>query len=230
MALPTLSTSASAAFAATAAPTIAPGTVSVGDVVTVSICAQNNAAGSITSVTDSLGNTYVSVATSPVVGNRYASLYRSVITTGGTPTITVNLSASRTGRLGSQIWQNVDATPFSATTGTQQDGSAITSHVCSSVALNPEVDIAAICVVTCPNTGPVFTAGSGYTAAPTGGSGCFFQYDIASRLVNEQGAYSTNNAQQNVAVIAFLRGVRSSGVTQSELLGNEIGQSLILGI
>lgn len=210
MSLPVHSSSTSGAFSATANPTIAPGTVAVGDVLTISICAQNNAVGTLTSVTDSLGNTYNVITTSPAATNRWSAIAYSVITAAGTPTVTVNLSGSRTGRLGAQIWTNVDSTPISSTFDSLYEPASTTSHVCSSAGVTPEADVAAICVGTCPNTGPTFSPGSGYAAVPTGGSGCFFQYQIAASFTNEQGLHTTNNSQRNTNLIVFLRGVRSA--------------------
>jgi hypothetical protein len=133
------------------------------------------ASGNTTSVTDTLGNTWTQVGTTqttPAVtfGGFSGEVWRTVVTNGGSSTITFNLSAGFSFKRMASLEYSNPFSPFVDANGSNPKQNSATGTAITSGNLTTSNN-ASFVVMTFWNNGNTMAAASGYTQRITGGNG-----------------------------------------------------------
>lgn len=177
------------------------GNPTTGNMIAVTITLTTN--HTVSSVTDTQGNTYTLSKLVATAGSRRTYIYYAKNITGGTtPTVTVTLSGSGTGSLNLIEVSGLSTTaPEEATDSNTGTGTSITS---SAGGVNSSANVFAVVAGTTDTAG-TFTEGSGYTLFTTGGRRhCQYKTSVAA-LSGETGPWTTDTSTVWASAIAIYK-------------------------
>ncbi len=137
----------------------------VGDTVFINLIQGN--ADTIASFSDNLSNTYTldKSSANPTTGERQARLYRSSITTGGSPTITITNTAGQfpdSAWIG-RVYSGLTTSPLDVTSSANDGAVSSTTHEAGTTLTTTEVyELVILFGGSSGSASPVFVAGTGY--------------------------------------------------------------------
>lgn len=218
MAAPTHISSGSAANSTTTPKTVAAGTRAVGDLVTVFVL---SASGTNTyTVSDGLGNTYTKVA-EQAAGGRYAAIWYTVVTTGGSLTVSVAATGGVSYAVG-VCWASppVGATISFDVAGVFNGSVSSTTHPCAAVGgINTASDV----ILYSCTAGGTFTSttpatGFTLTVSPLANRMIVWRQETATALTAERATFSSGSSTDHQGAVASFKAVTSGGNRRRRVL------------
>lgn len=219
MAVPTKAwVTAAATFSASAAPTVVLPTTTTGQFLLIGVFLHDTVGtGTPSSVSISAGSidTMVTIVASPAAANRQFHWLQVWVTGGGaTPTLTVNLSGSRDGRLIVHGLSGVDpTTPVpAASVGSKDDGANVTTHDATSAAVTYASDSYWFAGFEFGNTTGVITPSGSWVSDTTSATFVSISESAAGGLSSELGTITSGTARRALNAICAVSGIVAASV------------------